>query len=124
MLGIIFRAFFFHCKPTQQSQLRETLIQVTSSDSNVIKVLGTVDGQFTLYKGKKIATNLQRFLVIKNLQHTMNIGIRFLQNIGAELDFGENSLYIGPTSIQLFPPKKNASFVSIEGITGLSASKS
>ena len=46
----------------------------------------------------------------------MNIGIRFLQNIGAVLDFGENCLQIGPTSIQLLPPKK-ASFASIEEIT-------
>ena len=48
----------------------------------------------------------------------MNIGIRFLQNIGAMLDFGENSLQIGPTSIQLLPPKKKPSFASIEEITG------
>ena len=48
----------------------------------------------------------------------MNIGIRFLKTIGAVLDFGENSLQIGPTSIQLLPPKKNASFASIQEIAG------
>ena len=47
----------------------------------------------------------------------MNIGIRFLLNIVAVLDFGENCLQIGPTSIQLLPPKKKASFASIEEIT-------
>ena len=60
---------------------------------------------------------MQRSLVIKNLQHAMNIGIRLLQNIGAVLDFGENCLQIGPTSIQLLPSKKKTSFASIEEIT-------
>ena len=99
-----------------KSKLQTTSIQATSADSSEIKVLGTVEGHFTLYIGKKIATNVQRFLVIKNLQLAMNIGIRFLQNIGAVLDFGENCLQIGPTSIQLLPSKK-ASFASIEEIT-------
>ena len=101
-----------------KAQLQKTSIQATSADSNEIKVLGTVEGHFTLYIGKKVATNVQRFLVIKNLQHAMNIGIRFLQKIGAVLNFGENSLQIGPTSIQLLPPKKKASFASIEEING------
>ena len=46
----------------------------------------------------------------------MNIGIRFLQEMGAVLDFGENSLHIGSVSIQLLPPKKNASFSTVESI--------
>ena len=99
-----------------KADLEETSIQATSADSNEIEVLGTIDGNFTLYIGRKITTNIQRFLVIKNLQHAMNIGIRFLQRKGAKLDFGEDSLTIGPVSIQLLQPKKNPSFLSIESV--------
>ena len=99
-----------------KADLEETSIQATSADSNEIEVLGTIDGNFTLYIGRKITTNIQRFLVIKNLQHAMNIGIRFLQRMGAKLDFGEDSLTIGPVSIQLLQPKKNPSFLSIESV--------
>ena len=46
----------------------------------------------------------------------MKIGIRFLQRMVAKLDFGEDSLTIGPVSIQLLQPKKNPSFLTIESI--------
>ena len=99
-----------------KADLQETSIQATSADSNEIEVLGTIDGSFTLYIGKKITTNIQRFLVIKNLQHAMNIGIRFLQRMGAKLDFEEDSLTIGQVTIQLLQPKKNPSFLNVESV--------
>ena len=97
-----------------RSDLQHTSIKATSADSNEIKVLGMIEGNFSLYVGKEITTIVRRFLVIKNLQHAMNIGIRFLQKIGAILDFGENSLKIGHISIPLLPPKRTPSFATIE----------
>ena len=48
-----------------KAELQKTSIQATSADSNEIKVLKIVEGNFTLYIGKKVATNVQKFLVIK-----------------------------------------------------------
>ena len=71
-----------------RSELEQTSITAKSADSNEIKVLGEIRGNFTLYLGKGNATRIEKLIVIENLQHAMNIGSHLLQKLNAILDFG------------------------------------
>ena len=92
-----------------RSELEQTSITAKSADSNEIKVLGEIRGNFTLYLGKGNATRIEKLIVIENLQHAMNIGSHLLQKLNAILDFGQNVLQIGTTQIPLLKPKQKPS---------------
>ena len=101
-------------------EIKETTIKATSADKNEIEVLGVIEGDFTVYLGKEHATNVESFIVIKNLQHQMNIGISLLQKLDAILDFGGNTLRIGPSTIPLLKRKEEVPSPETESLSTIS----
>ena len=91
-----------------KNNIEKTDLKAASADPNEIKVIGIVRGSWKLYKGKH-AIEVKEFIIIENLQHALNVGIRVLRKLGAIIDCKEESITIEGHTIQLQTPKRSPS---------------